>query len=77
MATKHFTSNMGSLDRGLRAFGIAPAATVAALALGASSIARIVLFALASIALATSATGFCPLYVPFGLDTRGRAPLPH
>ena len=75
MATKHL--NMGRTDRALRAFVIAPIAIVAALALGATSIVGIVLFVVAGIALASSATGFCPGYVPFGIDTRGRTPLPH
>jgi hypothetical protein len=75
MATKHL--NMGRTDRALRAFLSAPAAIVAALALGATSIGGIVLFAVAAIALGSSATGFCPSYVPFGIDTRGRTPLPH
>ena len=75
MATKHL--NMGRTDRALRAFVIAPIAIVAALALGATSILGIVLFAVAGIALASSATGFCPAYVPFGIDTRGRTPQPH
>ncbi len=77
MATRHLTRNMGSLDRGVRVFAIAPAAVVAALALGASSIGGIVLLVLVGIALATGATGVCPSYVPFGIDTRGRTPLPH
>jgi hypothetical protein len=75
MATKHL--NMGRTDRAVRAFLIAPAAIVAALALGATSILGIVLFAVAGIALGSSALGFCPSYVPFGIDTRGRTPLPH
>ena len=35
------------------------------------------LFALAAIALATSAIGFCPLYKLLHIDTRGRTLLPH
>ena len=77
MATKLLTRNMGSFDRTVRAFLIAPVAIGVALGVGASSIAGIVLFALAGIALATGATGVCPAYVPFGIDTRGRTPLPH
>ena len=81
MASKFLVKNMGSLDRALRAFVIAPAAIIAAFALGASSIGGIVLFAIASIALVTGASGRCPNYVLFGIDThrRGhiRAPLPH
>jgi hypothetical protein len=77
MATKHLTRNMGSFDRAVRAFLIAPVAIGIALGFGASSIGGIVLLALAGMALATGATGVCPGYVPFGIDTRGRTPLPH
>ena len=81
MASKFLIKNMGSLDRALRAFVVAPAAIIAAFALGASSIGGIVLFAVAGIALVTGAVGRCPSYVPFGIDTHGRghvrAPLPH
>lgn len=72
MARKYLVQNMGSLDRALRAFVIAPAAIIVAFALGASSIGGIVLFVLAGVALATGASGICPSYVPFGIDTRGR-----
>jgi hypothetical protein len=81
MASKFLIKNMGSLDRALRAFVVAPVAIVAAVALGASSIGGIVLFAIAAIALVTGASGRCPSYVLFGIDTHGRrhlrAPLPH
>jgi DUF2892 family protein len=81
MASKFLIKNMGSLDRALRAFLVAPAAIVAAFALGASSIGGIVLFVVAGIALVTGAAGRCPNYVLFGIDThchgRLRAPLPH
>ena len=81
MARKYLVKNMGSLDRALRAFVIAPAAVIAALALGAASTSGVVLFVVAGIALATGAIGSCPSYVPFGIDThtRGHAhtPLPH
>jgi hypothetical protein len=77
MASKLLTHNMGSFDRAVRAFLIAPVAIGSAVGVGASSIAGIVLFALAGLALATSATGICPGYVPLGIDTRGRTPLPH
>lgn len=80
MAGKYFIRNMGSLDRALRAFVIAPVAIIVAFALGVSSIGGIVLFVLAGVALATGASGVCPSYVPFGIDTHGRAhvhaPLP-
>ena len=69
--------NMGTLDRGVRGFLVAPAAIVAAFILGAGTVLGIVLFVVAGIALGSSALGFCPGYVPFGIDTRGRTPLPH
>jgi hypothetical protein len=81
MASKFLIKNMGSLDRALRAFVVAPVAILAAFALGATSIGGIVLLVLAAIALITGASGTCPSYVPFGIDThshgRVRAPLPH
>ncbi len=78
MASKFLVKNMGGLDRALRAFVIAPVAIGVAVALGASSIGGIVLFVVAGVALTTGATGICPSYVPFGIDTHGRAhaPLP-
>jgi hypothetical protein len=72
MASKYLVKNMGSLDRALRAFVIAPVAIVAAVAVGASSVGAIVLFVLAGVALATGAAGICPSYVPVGIDTHGR-----
>ena len=77
MATKLLTRNMGSFDRAMRAFVIAPVAIGLALGLGATSIGGTILLAVAGIMLATGATGVCPAYVPFGIDTRGRTPLPH
>ena len=81
MASKFLIKNMGGLDRALRAFVVAPAAIVAAFAVGATSIGGIVLLVVAGVALVTGATGICPSYIPFGIDThrRGhrRAPLAH
>jgi hypothetical protein len=77
MTTRHLTTNMGSFDRGVRAFLLAPVAIVAALAIGASSIGGIALFVLAGVFLATGATGRCPLYVPFGIDTHVRTRVAH
>ena len=80
MASKFLVKNMGGVDRVLRAFVIAPVAIVAASLLGASSIAGLVLFLVAGVALVTGASGVCPSYVLFGIDTHGRgrghAPLP-
>ena len=62
--------NMGSIDRILRVFVVAPAAIVVAIVVGAGSVVGIVLLALAAVMLTTSAIGFCPLYTLVGLDTR-------
>lgn len=61
--------NMGTLDRALRVFVIAPAAIVVALLLGAGTVGGIVLFVVAGIMLASSATAFCPTYVLLGIST--------
>ena len=68
--------NMGSLDRAIRAVLVAPAAIVAASLLGPASAVSIVLWVLAGLVLITAATGFCVLYVPLGIDTRGNDSLP-
>jgi len=52
--------NMGSIDRIVRAFAVAPAAVVVALIIGAGSVAGIILLVIAGVMLATSAVGFCP-----------------
>jgi hypothetical protein len=70
------STNMSTLDRGLRVL-VAAAAVVAAVVIGAGSVAGIVLFVVAGVMLATSAAGFCPLYALVRFDTRGRRPLPH
>jgi Inner membrane protein YgaP-like, transmembrane domain len=69
--------NMTNSDRALRTFLMAPAAIIVAIVVGAGSIAGILLLALAAIMLATSATGFCPLYKLLHINTRGDTPLPH
>lgn len=77
MASRLLIRNMGTFDRAVRAFVIAPVAIGNAVGLGATSIGGIVLLTLAGIALTTAATGVCPGYIPFGIDTRGHMPLPH
>jgi hypothetical protein len=69
--------NMGTLDRRLRGFLVAPAALIVALLVGAGSIAGIVLLVLAGVMAVTAAVGFCPLYTVFHTDTRGRKSLAH
>ncbi|HMU83458.1 MAG TPA: DUF2892 domain-containing protein [Leptospiraceae bacterium] len=63
--------NMGTIDRALR--------VVAALAVGVlwylgviSGTVAIVLGVLAVVFVLTSLISFCPLYLPFGLSTRGK-----
>lgn len=68
-------ANMGKIDRVLRAFVIAPAAVIAAFAIGAGSVPGIVLLAVAAIMLATSAVGFCPLYALLRLNSCPRRTL--
>lgn len=65
--------NLGSLDRKLRAFVVAPVLVVAGLLAGPGGWLAIVLDVLAGVMLATSAFSFCPLYAVFGLRT---CPLP-
>ena len=64
--------NMGVLDRALRAFVVAPVATVVAVIVGAGTVAGVILFIVAGIMLATAATGFCPNYVWLGISTDPR-----
>ncbi len=65
-------SNMGLLDRLVRV-GLVAVVAVLFFTGQLSTTAAIVLGALAVVFLATSAIGVCPLYLPFGLSTRGRA----
>ncbi|MHB8059441.1 MAG: YgaP family membrane protein [Gaiellaceae bacterium] len=65
-------TNMGSIDRVLRSFVVAPVAIVVAIVVGAGSVLGIVLLALAAVMLVTSAVGFCPLYKALGLNTCSR-----
>ena len=66
------TRNMGTFDRALRAFIVAPAAIVVALILGAGTLGGITLFVVAGIMLATSVTAFCPTYTAVGISTDPR-----
>jgi hypothetical protein len=69
-------TNMSNLDRVVRA-GIAVAALVVAIVIGAGSIGGIVLLVVAALMAVTAAVGFCPLYALFRFDSHGRRPLPH
>ena len=61
--------NMGSADRMLRSFVVAPVLVVAGLLVGPAGWLAIVLYALAGVMLATSAVSSCPLYTLLGLRT--------
>jgi hypothetical protein len=69
-------NNMSNLDRAIRA-GIAVAALVAAIVIGAGSVGGIVLLVVTALMAVTAAVGFCPLYASFHFDSHGRRPLPH
>ena len=68
--------NMSTFDRRLRVL-VGIAALAAAIAVGAGSLAGIVLLVVAAVLLATSAVGLCPLYRLVRFDSRGHRPLPH
>jgi hypothetical protein len=61
--------NLGSADRKLRAFVVAPVLVVAGVLVGPESVLAIVFYALAAVMLGTAAAGTCPLYMIFGLRT--------
>ena len=64
--------NTGALDRGVRAFVVAPVAIVLALIVGPGTVGGVALFVVAGIMLATAATGFCLTYVLLGISTHPR-----
>jgi hypothetical protein len=66
------TRNVGTADRLIRAFVLAPAAIVWAGVAGWTGVWAIVALAIAAVMLATAAVGFCPLYALLGFDTTGR-----
>ncbi|WP_407343314.1 DUF2892 domain-containing protein [Pengzhenrongella phosphoraccumulans] len=66
--------NIGSTDRKLRAFVLAPVLVIAGVLVGPTGALAWVAYALAAVMLATSAVRTCPLYLPFGLSTITRAP---
>jgi hypothetical protein len=66
------TRNMGTFDRGLRAFVVTPAAIGVALIVGAGTVVGIILFVVAGIMLITAGTGLCPTYTLLGISTEPR-----
>ena len=63
------TRNTGMVDRSIRAFVVAPVAIVVGVVLGAGSVGGVILFVIAAVMLATSATAFCPTYTLVGIST--------
>ena len=68
--------NMSNVERAIRAFLVAPAAIVAGILIGASSVIGIALFVIAAVMVGTAADGYCPLYTALHVGTRRRT-LPH
>lgn len=63
--------NMGSVDRLVRAFVVAPVLIVLSVTVfGIGSVLGIVSLVVAGVMLVTAAVGVCPAYMPFGLSTR-------
>lgn len=65
--------NMGSFDRALR-FGVAVLIAVLYFTGVISGTVAIILGIIAIAFILTSFVGTCPLYLPFGLSTRGAKP---
>lgn len=61
--------NMGSADRKLRAFLVAPVLVAVGVLVGPTGWLAIVLYLLAAVMLATAAVGSCPLYMLIGFGT--------
>jgi hypothetical protein len=64
-----FKKNMGTLDRTIRLV-LAAAVAILYFTGNLSGLAAVILGILAIIFVVTSFIGFCPLYVPFGINTR-------
>ena len=63
--------NMGRIDRGIRILLVVAVAVLFFLG-KITGIAAVVLGVLAAVFLLTSLIGFCPLYVPLKISTRGK-----
>lgn len=68
------TPNMGIIDRGLRAFVVAPAAIVSAVVVDVGTLGGVALLVVAGIMLVTAFTGVCPTYTVIAISTE---PRPH
>jgi hypothetical protein len=67
----HLNTNMGIVDRVIRILIAALFVTLNVSGTVSGALA-IVLWVLAAVFLLTSVVAFCPLYLPFGLSTKGR-----
>jgi len=69
-----FKKNMGRLDRTLRAIVGVALVPIGLFALGGwqGTLIGLLVTAFALLPFATSLTGFCPVYVPFGISTLDR-----
>lgn len=65
--------NMGTVDRLIRTFLVAPAAIVVTLLVGPATVGGLILLVVAAVMLGTSAIGFCPLYRLLGISTGSRS----
>ncbi len=61
--------NMGSMDRKIRSFVVAPLLVVLAIVFHNITWLMVVLLVLAVVMVATSVVRTCPLYMPFKLST--------
>jgi len=61
--------NMGTLDRRLRLFLLAPALVLVGVFVGPGGVVPIACYALAGVMVATSLVGSCPLYTLLGIRT--------
>ena len=70
------TRNMGTADRIVRAFVVAPLLVIGAALAGFASVLGVVLVVLAAVMVGTAAVAYCPLYSLAHLHTdhRGGAP---
>jgi len=64
------TVNMGSTDRKIRAFLIAPLVGIVGIVVGPTGALAYVLYLLAAVMVLTGVVGFCPLYAPFKISTK-------
>ena len=63
--------NIGTTDHMVR-IALAVLLAVGAWMVGFGTVGGIILLVLAAVMLVTSAIGFCPLYLPFGVSTTSR-----